>query len=136
MARRQTLRSGVGDKLVSVTQTTAKVSIPNYGASHLSTAGSNPTISISSGSTAYGFVLDAPVEGVHKYITVNLTTQSTAHTVTVQMATTNNVKLGHDTTGMVWQLSSAAEVHAGVHLVGISSTEWGVVSSYLTTFTT
>lgn len=139
MARRQTLRRG-GDteKLVTATQTTAKAAIPNYGVTHISTAtaGGVANVTLSSGTTAYGFTLDAPVEGVHKVITTNITTQSTAYTITVQMATTNNVKLGHDTTGIAWVVSSAAEVHSGVHLVGVNSTEWGVVSTYLTTFTT
>lgn len=117
------LRSGVEEKLVSAT-TGSTPGMPNYGVTFVSTYG---------GTTGGNYVLGAPEEGVHKYITASLTTQSTAVTITVSAGTTNDVKIGQASTGLLWTASSAAGVAGSAHLVGINSTLWGVVSLHLTT---
>jgi hypothetical protein len=121
----RTIRSGVVEKLVSAGSTGAgTITIPNYGPSRIT-----PT---AASTTAEVWVLDAPAEGVRKQIMVTgLTTASTSTiAVTVRGSTGTTVKFGSSATQMtVTVTSGAVAAIAGVDLVGINSTLWGVVGN-------
>lgn len=119
MAR--TLRRGVEEKLVTGGSTGAgTITIPNYGNTRLAAS-----------TAAEVYVLGAPEEGVEKRIMITgVTTASTSVIVaTVRGSTGTSVKFGgaSQTQFTVTVTSAAAPSVAGVNLVGINSTLWGVV---------
>jgi hypothetical protein len=119
----RTLRSGVEEELVSAGTTGAgAVAMPNYGPSR-----------IAASTVAEVYVLDAPAEGVRKQVMITgVTTASTSVIVaTVRGSTGTTVKFGNATATQftVTVTSGAAPSIAGVDLVGINSTLWGVVGN-------
>lgn len=117
----RTLRRGVEEGLVSAGSTGAgSITMPNYGVSRIAAT-----------TVAESYVLDAPAEGVRKQILITgVTTASTSVIVaTVRGSTGTSVKFGNATATQisVTVTSAAAPSIAGVDLVGINSTLWGVV---------
>lgn len=119
----RSIRRGESKKLLAPSTGSGAIGIENYGVSHLT--GATET-----------YVLDAPVEGVEKKILVNLTTQSTGTTLTVRGSTGTSVTFGPLNTQFVVTASSAARAAAGVHLVGLSTAQWGLLSVNGATFGT
>jgi hypothetical protein len=108
----RTPNSNEGEKEVGViAKTSQRISIPNYGVTHLTTA-----------LTAGDWVLDAPTEGCHKYLYNTIATTgivvrgSTAATVTFTDAGATQIKF-----------DGAGE--KVVHLIGRSATKWLVASA-------
>jgi hypothetical protein len=114
----RTLRRGESEKLAAATTGATVIGIPNYGVSNLSKT-----------TVAESYVLDAPVTGVEKTIFVTgVTTATTSVALTVRGSTGTSVKFGGATQTQftVTATSAAAPDIAGVTLVGINSTLWGV----------
>ena len=120
----RTLRAGVEDKLVTghTTVGAGTITIPNYGNTRIAAT-----------TVAEVYVLDPPAEGVTKRIMITgVTTASTSVVVaTVRGSTGTSVKFGGATQTQftVTATSAAAPSVAGVSLVGINSTLWGVVGN-------
>lgn len=113
------LRRGVEQKLVAANTTgNSTFNIPNHGVTHITAA------------AAANYALDAPAEGVRKVIVVTgaITTNGA---VTVQGSTNAAaaVKFGNATqTQFTVTASTGVLPIAGIELLGINSTLWGVVN--------
>ena len=108
----RTMNAGSGNKETGIIlKSSTRISIPNYGVTHLTTD-----------LTAGDWVLDAPVEGVHKYLYNVIATTgivvrgSTGTTVTFTDAGATQIKFD----------GSGEKV---VHLIGRSATKWIVASA-------
>jgi hypothetical protein len=127
-----TVRRGVGSKLVDAawsTRSTVGKLIPNYGVTHIGMDGTT---------VAEIYILDAPDEGVEKKIFVHGTTVSSAKTLTIRANPTSAgaVKIERTADVLSFNVSSAAAIDSAVHLVGVNSTKWGIVSVRATTVST
>jgi hypothetical protein len=127
-----TVRKGVGSKLVDAawsTRSTVGKLIPNYGVTHISLDGTT---------VAETYILDAPDEGVEKKIFVTGTTVSSAKVLTIRANPTSAgaVKIERTADALLFNVSSAAAVDGGIHLVGVNSTKWAIVASRATTVST
>lgn len=113
------LRRGVEKKLVAANTTgNSTANIPNHGVTRIAAT------------AAANYVLDPPAEGVKKVIIVTgaITTNGA---VTVQGSTNAAaaVKFGNATaTQFTVTATTGVLPIAGVHLLGINSTLWGVVN--------
>lgn len=117
----RSIRRGESEKLVAATTGASAIGVPNYGVTH-----------IVKSTVAETYVLDAPVTGVEKTILVTgVTTASTSVALTVRGSTGTTVKFGgaSQTQFTVTATSGAAPDIAGVTLIGLSSTLWGVASN-------
>lgn len=108
----RTMNAGSGNKETGIIlKSSTRISIPNYGVTHLTTE-----------VTAGDWVLDAPSEGVHKYLYNVIATTgivvrgSTGTTVTFTDAGATQIKFD----------GSGEKV---VHLIGRSATKWLVASA-------
>lgn len=108
----RTMNAGEGRLETGVIlKSSTRISIPNYGVTHLTT-----------GLTAGDWVLDAPSEGVHKYL-YNV------------IATTGIVVRGSTGTSVTFTDAGATQIKFDgsgekvVHLIGRSATKWLVVSA-------
>lgn len=112
------LRRGVEEKLVAANTTgNSTANIPNHGVTRLAAT------------AAANYVLDPPAEGVRKVVIVTGAI-STNGAVTVQGSTNAAaaVKFGNATaTQFTVTASTGVLPIAGVELLGINSTLWGVV---------
>lgn len=113
------LRRGVEQKLVAANTTgNSTANIPNYGVTRIAAT------------AAANYVLDPPAEGVRKVIIVTGAI-STNGAVTVQGSTNAAaaVKFGGTHTQFSVTASTGVLPIAGVSLLGINSTLWGVVAN-------
>ena len=124
----RTLRRGETEKLVAATTSTTKATISNYGVTVVT--------------TAQNYVLDAPVEGVEKYIVCLTAASSIDNAASVKASTpassVGTIKVGAAGTTasrMVFG-SSAGSGQPFIHLKGYNSTQWLVVGSNNVTFST
>lgn len=112
----RTVRTGNGgefrDDIVSATTGTTSVSIENYGVTVL-TSGANT------------WTLAPPSSGVHKYL-VSIASSSAARVVQLSTDGAATVKVGNQSATRVTFNST---VEMCVHLLGINSTQWTLVSA-------
>jgi redox-sensitive bicupin YhaK (pirin superfamily) len=113
------LRRGVEEKLVAANTTgNSTFNIPNHGVTRLAVT------------AAANYALDAPAEGVKKVIIVTgaITTNGA---VTIQGSTNASaaVKFGASATQITVTASTGVLPIAGVELLGINSTLWGIVKN-------
>ena len=110
-------RRGVEEKLIAAGSTgNSTQNIPNHGVTRIAAT------------AAANYVLDAPAEGVRKVVVVTGAI-STNGAVTVQGSTDAAAAVKFNSTATQFTVTASTGVLpiAGVELVGISSTLWGVV---------
>jgi hypothetical protein len=127
-----TIRKGVETKLVTAawsTRSTVGKLIPNYGVTHLAMDGTTVNEI---------FILDAPVEGVEKKIFVQGATVATTKTLSIRSNPTSAGAVKYETLSDVlsYNVTSGAAVDGAIHLIGVNTTKWGILSARATTVST
>lgn len=109
------------DSIQSLTGTSTGTAVTNFGVTHITSTGSG-------GAGVKVFTLNAPIKGVHKWIIGEVTSTKSVQVRTPSSAA-GSVFLGSTKNSITFTTGSTfVSPPRSVHLVGMSSVKWAVLS--------